>query len=202
MARCEGSTSPRRERSASGPGSPLTGSSAPGSEPDASRSPRHRVSVESFARSADLSRERQRRGGIRPGLLTDQPPRLASALDRSAFHLGDGGVELVDGRRGDDDEAGEADVGVAVEQCPSRSITSDHSAASDRSASAPRRAFCEASVAYSTLDRRMSRMAVAVGTGVAVIERVLRTPGRKTIACRNDGGASTRGHSLIHSTQE
>ncbi len=61
---------------------------------------------------SDRPAQRRARGGEGLGLLADEAAGLAGGLDRGLLDRGDRGVELIDGRRGDGHEAGDAQDAV------------------------------------------------------------------------------------------
>ena len=65
-------------------------------------------------RGLDPAAERERGGGERGGLLSDEEPGLTGCLDRGLLDGGNGCVEFFDGGCGDGDEAGEAEDAVGL----------------------------------------------------------------------------------------
>ena len=61
----------------------------------------------------DPTAERKRGGCERGCLLADEQPGLTRRLNRGLLNRGDGGVEFLDGGRGDCDEAGVAEDAVS-----------------------------------------------------------------------------------------
>ena len=143
----------------------------------------------------DPAAERERGGGERGGLLSDEEPGLAGGLDRGLLDGGDGGVEFFDGGCGDGDEAAVAQHAVAGGQV---GFLMEHVVVLGGLGGVfARWAWSEM---CSTFFLRMSRAAASERIGVQISENDRWMPVDSSTGDRNPGYTNDLGHSLTQST--